>query len=182
MKTKIYTRLLEMQAKKTQLRKVFFFTIEKLQDDPQECFRQIEEYLTKHEDKIEDFYFENYIDEATFAPILVVHVIPKPEWSHGEPNSVWENLLPDDLKDKMTLLKNDIMEILSSYKFEINDKETREHIVGVLENMISKKHNLDVKIMDRTDNAHEDMNTMQFSFFNGKKETVFTVVPNFRNV
>jgi hypothetical protein len=54
------------------VRKRFKFSMEDLQDNPQDCKRQLLEYLITHGDKIEKVEIESEYDELTFAPIFTL--------------------------------------------------------------------------------------------------------------
>lgn len=57
-----------------ELRKELRFNAEDLQDNPNMCMDEILQYLTDHADKIEDYWIENYVNEDTFKPTLILHM------------------------------------------------------------------------------------------------------------
>ena len=58
------------------LRKEFKLTTERLQDDGELALQLVREYLLKYSDRIEKFWFESYVDESTFSPVLVLIMLP----------------------------------------------------------------------------------------------------------
>jgi len=133
---KIYAKIIEMQQKPLELRKVFSFSVESLQDNPETCFREIKEYLDMHSDKIEDFYFESYIDQETFAPIMVIHVIPNVEWrSKMMRNEIFENMLP--AKILVSRIRQRLQNTMNNYLFEFNDTTTRKNMVSDIQKIIT---------------------------------------------
>lgn len=67
---KVLLRLNETQANPSLL-KFFKFSMEDLQDKPQEALKTITDYFEEHEEHIADFTFVPYFDEETMAPRLI---------------------------------------------------------------------------------------------------------------
>lgn len=68
MRNKIFDKIWDLQTKVPTINKFFSFNLEDLNDNPEKCLKEIEDYLERHWDKIEDFSFESWIDEETFKP------------------------------------------------------------------------------------------------------------------
>jgi hypothetical protein len=120
----IHKKLSEMQREKAELRKVFNFSMEKLQDTPGECLAEISDYLETYKDKIEDYYFKSYVDESTFQPVLVMHVIPTQQWRNSMQHFDFVGRFFDP-ESVVSAIRLNLEKIFSKYLFEINDKETR---------------------------------------------------------
>jgi hypothetical protein len=166
---KIYTRLVEMQDRHIELRKVFKFTVEKLQDEPQSCLREIEEYLKEHDDKIEDYWFQSYIDENTFEPHMVMNVVPNSHWrSMMQKNTLFENMLPRHLR--VGILEKRVRDIMESYLFEMNSKETRHKMALDIEKAIFEPGKR-LRVLDSTTEEEADSGGFSFIVKDEEEET-----------
>ena len=74
----VIQKLTEMRDRPKEVRRVFDFTMEDLQDNG---FEEISSYVAMHRDKISDFWIESYFEEHTFRPKVVVHMILNEEWA-----------------------------------------------------------------------------------------------------
>ena len=149
-----------MQQKPLELRKVFSFSVESLQDNPETCFREIKEYLDMHSDKIEDFYFESYIDQETFAPIMVIHVIPNVEWrSKMMRNEIFENMLP--AKILVSRIRQRLQNTMNNYLFEFNDTTTRKNMVSDIQKIITTPGKYP-EVVDITDQAPAEAGAFRY--------------------
>jgi hypothetical protein len=124
---KIQEKLSEMQESTPVLRKHFNFSLEKLQDNPEECLGEIENYLEQHSERIEDFSFESYIDEETFAPVLIMKVTPVAPIRNSMTSFDFVGRLftPQSVA---SAIRENLEKIFANYLFEMNDKETRLHM------------------------------------------------------
>jgi viroplasmin and RNaseH domain-containing protein len=74
----IYDQIIEklqQNASSPTIIKFFTYTIEELQDNPQNL-ESIVEYLQKHKDKWESFDIRTWIDEETFKPVIMIEITP----------------------------------------------------------------------------------------------------------
>lgn len=144
MRDQIFKKIWDLQTKVPTINKFFTFNLEDLQDDPEGCLGEIETYLEKHKDKIEDFFFESWIDEETFKPILMLKIIPSPEIAqHLFSSNLLNILLPSSMESD--LLRERITNVLGKYAFEFNDDTTRKSIASDLEFMLTG-----VEVIDKT--------------------------------
>ena len=79
MKETLLKKIKEMVNRGIEIRKELSFNLEDLQDNPNICIAEVLEYLTEHEDKIKDYWLEQYVSEFTFRPTLVLHMKLKEE-------------------------------------------------------------------------------------------------------
>ncbi len=156
MKNKIFGKIWDLQTKTPTINKFFSFNLEDLNDNPEECLKEIEDYLERHGDKIQDFNFESWIDEDTFKPILMMKMVPVPELAqHLFPSNLLNSLLPSSMESD--LLRNRITNILEKYSFELNEEETRKSIAKDLEfNLYG------VEILDKTTFESVDKGILNF--------------------
>jgi hypothetical protein len=77
MREKIIEKL--KTEKESYIVKMFSFSMEDLQDNPEECLREISDYLESIKKKYRDFEFLSWVDEETFAPKLLMIVYPADE-------------------------------------------------------------------------------------------------------
>ena len=156
MRNKIFDKIWDLQTKVPTINKFFSFNIEDLQDDPEECLKEIEDYLERHGDKIQDFNFESWIDEDTFKPILMMKMVPVPELSrHLFAPSLMNLLLPSSKESE--ILRNRITNVLEKYAFEFNEEDTRKLIVKDIEFVLSG-----VEILDKTTFESVDKGILNF--------------------
>jgi hypothetical protein len=128
MRELIFKKIEELQRRQPTLKKFFVFSLEDLQDDPEGCLEVIEDFLEANKDKIEDFEFENWIDEATFSPVLMMKVSLVPDMSlHLTNNKYFNHLLPSSIE--ANLLREEIQEVLSRYQWEFNTEEVRKSMI-----------------------------------------------------
>ena len=128
MRDKIFKKIEELQRRQPTLKKFFVFSLSDLQDDPEGCLEVIEDFLETNKDKIEDFEFENWIDEATFSPVLMMKVSLVPDMSlHLTNNKCFDNLLPSSIE--ADLLREEIQDVLSRYQWEFNTEEVRKLMI-----------------------------------------------------
>lgn len=137
------------------IRKVFSFSLEELQDNPRKSFIAIKEYIKEHEDKIEDFWFDSYIDENTFMPMLVLHVLPVESIREHLINTHWShianlNVIPYTIEDNVN-------KIFNSFLFEFNNQTTRKQLASMIEQLIKLYTDTEFRIEDRSD---EDSNSV----------------------
>jgi hypothetical protein len=71
---------LQQNASSPKITKFFKFSIEELQDNPQNL-ESIVEYLQKHQGKWESFDIRTWIDEETFKPVIMIEITPIAELS-----------------------------------------------------------------------------------------------------
>jgi hypothetical protein len=131
MRDKIFKKIEELQRREPTLKKFFVFSLEDLQDDQEGCLEVIEDFLESNKDKIEDFEFENWIDEATFSPVLMMKVSLVPDMSlHLTNNKIFNMLVPSSVESH--LLREEIQGVLSRYQWEFNTEETRKSMINDL--------------------------------------------------
>jgi hypothetical protein len=131
MRDKIFKKIEELQRREPTLKKFFVFSLEDLQDDPEGCLEVIEDFLETNKDKIEDFEFENWIDEATFSPVLMMKVSLVPNISlHLTNNKLFNMLVPSSVESD--LLREEIQDVLARYQWEFNTDETRKSMINDL--------------------------------------------------
>ena len=130
------------------LRKVFNLSLERLQDNPRAVFVEIENYIKEHKDKIDDFRFEAYIDEVTFKPVLVMHIVPILPIREGMLNSFWGNLANMDIRPFS--ISEKIETIFQSFAFEFNTPEVRTQLCWMVENVLKMHTAVDFKVVDLT--------------------------------
>lgn len=70
---------LQDRLDKPSLYKFFDFTLEDLQDNP-ENVRNIVDYLELHKGKYEDFDIHTWIDSETFKPRVMIILLPNTEY------------------------------------------------------------------------------------------------------
>jgi hypothetical protein len=156
MRDKIFDKIWDLQTKVPTINKFFTFSLEELHDNPEKCLTEIEHYLEKHGDKIDDFTFESWIDEDTFKPILMMKMIPVEELAkHLFPSNVLNLLLPSSKESE--ILRNRITSVLSKYAFDFNDDDTRKAIASDLEFVLSG-----VEILDKTTFESVDKGILNF--------------------
>lgn len=156
MRNKIFDKIWDLQTKIPTINKFFTFTIEDLRDDPEGCLDAIESYLERHKDKIQDFSFESWIDEATFTPVLMMKMVPVPEISqHLFPSNLFNSLLPSSRESE--ILRNRITNVLNKYAFEFNDDTTRKNMTKDLEFSLSG-----IEIIDKTTFENIDKGILNF--------------------
>lgn len=156
MRNKIFDKIWDLQNRVPTINKFFVFSLEDFHDDPEGCLEVIETYLEKHIDKLEDFFFESWIDEETFKPILMLKMIPVPEIAqHLFPSNLINILLPSSRESE--ILRNRITNVLNKYAFEFSDDETRKRIVKDLEFALSG-----IEIIDKTTFESIDKGILNF--------------------
>jgi hypothetical protein len=143
------------------IKKTFVFSIEELQDSPEECFEEIYQYLSTHKDRIEDFWFNSYLDENSFLPTLVINILPQKEIRHHMINNHWENLinLPIDNDidiDKVDSIIESLEKVFQNFLYEFNTKEIRETIILAIKQILSNRITVDFEIVDFTDKSLAD--------------------------
>lgn len=135
--------------KEKTIRKVFNFSLEELQDNPRKTFTTIRSYLKEHEDRIEDFWFDSYVDENTFMPILVLHILPIESIRNHLINTHWKHIA--DLNIIPYTIEDNVNKIFNSFTFEFNDYTTRKQLSAMIEQLIKLYTTVDFKIEDRTE-------------------------------
>jgi hypothetical protein len=60
------------------IQKFYNYSLEELQDNP-DRLKEIADFLTTHQEKYTDFEIITWIDEKTFAPILMLRMYPSEE-------------------------------------------------------------------------------------------------------
>jgi hypothetical protein len=115
MKEKFLEKLEEMQNREVEIRKVLSFNVEDLQDNPNMCLAEVLEYLTEHDEKIEDYWIENNVNHDTFKPELILHMKLTPEWKSklfgsddSARTSAWEKMIAaaKTIKDNDLIFKD----------------------------------------------------------------------------
>lgn len=156
MRNKIFEKIWDLQTKQPTINKFFVFTLEDLEQDSEGCLDVIESYLERHKDKIEDFFFESWMDEETFTPVLMLKMVPVPEIAcHLFSSNLLNVLLPSSKESE--ILRERITNILNKYSFEFNEEETRKSIVKDLEFIFT-----DVEIIDKTTPENIDKGVLNF--------------------
>ena len=95
---KVISRLYEAQANPTLL-KFFKFSMEDLQDKPNETLKLITDYFESYADNIEDFTFVPYFDEETMAPRLIAVIKLDDEMTKYLSSPIAEKLIKDLKKE-----------------------------------------------------------------------------------
>jgi hypothetical protein len=168
MMEKIYKRLDEMNKRPHELRKTFSFNMEDLQDKPEICLKEIKDYLDLHGDKIDDFRFESYVDEETFKPMLIMHILLNEEWQKMiVSNGLWENLIP--ATRKVESLREQVRSVMELYLYEINDATTRKQMAMHIQSVITIPGK-DVEVIDITTNEDVDANRFSYVVRDGENE------------
>lgn len=168
---KIQEKLKDMQTSVKTIDKVFTFSMENLQDNPNKCLSEIKDYLEEHADKIEDYWFTSHIDQHSFKPILTMHVIPVESIAKSLKDDHWTSLAKADLT--VEKMESDIREIFSHYLFEFNNKETRQSIVENVSSYFSHLTEDKFKVKDETTPEVVDSGGCIFVVDRGGKE--FTI-------
>lgn len=146
LKKKIRERLQVLVTEKNKtIKKTFKFSLEKLQDSPRDCFDEIFRYLNEHEGKIEDFWFDSYIDEETFLPHLVMNVVPVESIRQHILNSHWEKLANVDIRPYTVQKK--VEKILESFAGEANTPQVRESIKEIISQVLRTYIDVDFKVV-----------------------------------
>jgi hypothetical protein len=133
------------------IRKVFVFSVEKIQDDPISVFSEIFDYVELHSDKIEDFHFESYIDENTFAPTLVMHIVPVEEIRKGMINSFWRSVT--DLDIRPFTVSKQIEEVANQFIYEFNTPEIRNQMCSIIESLLKAHTTEEFKVANSVDDS-----------------------------
>jgi len=162
MKDLIFEKIWNLQTNTPTLKKFFSFNLEDLQDNPEECLKEIEDYLEKHKDKIVDFSFESWIDEETFRPILMMKMyLVESLAMHLYPSNTFNSLLPSS-KEAM-LIRERITNMISEYGFEFDTEEVRKVIIEKLKYILGGVEIIDLTTFENIDNGvhnfivrHED--------------------------
>jgi hypothetical protein len=136
------------------IRKVFEMSIEEIQDNPRKSYQTIKDYIKQHEDKIEDFWFDSYVDENTFTPMLVLHVLPIASIRDSLINNYWNNIV--NLNVIPFVVEDKISEIFQQFIFEFNDFSTRKHLSSMIEQLIKFYTNVEFFIDDDTSKDQSD--------------------------
>ena len=156
MRNKIFDKIWDLQTKVPTINKFFSFNLVDLNDNPEKCLKEIEDYLERHWDKIEDFTFESWIDEETFKPILMMKMTPVPELAkHLFPSNILNQLLPSSKESD--ILRNRITNVLEKYAFEFNVEDTRKLIINDIEFVLSG-----VEVLDKTTFENVDKGVLNF--------------------
>ena len=156
MRNKIFDKIWDLQTKQPTINKLFPFSLEDLQQDPEGCLEVIESYLERHKDKIEDFFFESWMDEVSFTPILMMKMVPVPEIArHLFSSNLLNVLLPSSKESE--ILRERITNILSKYAFEFNEQEYRKGIISDLQFIFPE-----VEIIDKTAPENIDKGILNF--------------------
>lgn len=162
MKDIIFEKIWNLQTSTPTLKKFFSFNIEDLQDNPEECLKEMEDYLEKHKDKIVDFSFDTWIDEETFRPILMMKMYLVESLAiHLYPSNTFNSLLPSS-KEAM-LIRERITNIISEHAFEFNTEEARKLIIEKLKYILGGLEIIDLTTFENVDKGvtnfivkHED--------------------------
>lgn len=162
MKDLIFEKIWNLQTNTPTLKKFFSFSLEDLQDNPEECLKEIEDYLEKHKDKIVDFSFDSWIDEETFRPILMMKMYLVESLSmHIYPSNTFNSLLPSS-KEAM-LLRERITNVMNEYNFEFNTEDVRKLILEKLKYVLGGIEIIDLTTFENIDKGvanfivkHED--------------------------
>jgi len=156
-KTKIIEKLRDLEKSLPTIQKNFSFSMEDLQDFPERCLDEISQYLTLHSEKIEDFFFTSFIEEATFKPVLIMHVIPVASIRENMQNKLFSKIT--SLEDS---LENLLYEELSEFLFEDNTEEIRDLMKKKIENFLEK---MGRKIFNTSlENAPDDSHIFNFYY------------------
>ena len=140
------------EDKNKTIRKVFKLSVEEMQDNPRKVYTLIRNYIKQYEDKIEDFWFDSYIEEETFAPILVLHVLPIESIRNHLTNNHWLNVV--NLNVIPFIVEEKILEIFQRFTFEFIDLVTRKHIFDLIEQLLKFYTEVKFHIEDNTSNEH----------------------------
>lgn len=133
---KIQTRLADSQSRKKYIRKVFRFSSVDYEDAPYTLLEEIEEYISQHELKIDDFEFESYIDSDAMQTILILRMYPDDNISkYLQNNTNVDKII--NCNTNIAIIRSGVKKILESFVFEINDEKTRSVIQHVVSDFIS---------------------------------------------
>jgi hypothetical protein len=150
MRDLIFEKIWNLQTSTPTLKKFFSFTLEDLNDNPEECLKEIEDYLSKHGDKIIDFSFDTWIDEETFRPILMMKMyLVESLAMHVYPSNMFNCLLPSS-KEEM-LLRERITNLMSDYTSEFNNEDVRKLIVEKLKYILDGVDVIDLTTFENID-------------------------------
>lgn len=156
MKDLIFEKIWNLQTSTPTLKKFFSFNLEDLQDNPEECLKEIEGYLEKHKDKIVDFSFDQWIDVDTFRPILMMKMyVVESLAMHLYPSNTFNSLLPSS-KEAM-LIRERITNMIGEHVFEFNTEEARKVIIEKLKYILGG-----VEIIDKTTFENVDKGILNF--------------------
>lgn len=123
LKEKIYN----LHLKEPTLRKFFRFSATELKDSPESCLEKIEQYLSQHQDKIESYSLDNWIDSETFGVVVMLEMtLTDPLSQHLFPQNLLFDLL--DPEQKSLILRERIQNIMALYEWEWNTEDTRKEI------------------------------------------------------
>lgn len=174
----IFKKLEEVQRSVPSINKFFIFNLEDLEDNPESCLNQIEEYLEKHKDKVKDIEFETWIDEETFCPVVMLKMFPVD--SIGKylfRANILNSLLPPETEAR--ILREKVQNILLKYNWEFNDEETRKSMISDLCFALSIDKIVDRTTLENIDNgiinffveeAGEELTISQYLDIVGKKK------------
>ena len=174
MRDLIFNKIEELQKSVPTLKKFFVLDPEELKIDPEGYLEVIEDYLTEHDDKIQDFKFESWIDDETFSIILMLTMTLKPEISAFMfRGNALNNLVPSKIEAE--ILREKTQHILQKYGWEFNTKETRAQIVAELTSALGVD-----EIIDRT--TDETIDTQKMDLFIKNLGNEFEINGFLRNI
>jgi hypothetical protein len=166
MRNQIFQKIWDLQTSTPTLKKFFYFTFEDLQNNPEECLKEIEDYLQKHKDKIKDFSFETWLDEETFEAILMLKMdIDESLSVHIYPPNSFNTLLPSS-KESM-LLRERVTNLFNQYSFDFNSQESRNVIIHKLQYILGLGS---VEVIDITSQENIDQGSLNFIVKKDDKE------------
>lgn len=139
---KLKERICEIASEKNKiLRKTFKLNLADVQDDPESIVIDVYQYLKDHQDKIEDFWIEQYIDPETFAPVLEVKVLPVEDIRKHMINSFWEPLSNVNLG--VVGLKLSMEDTVNTILSQEVDMEIKKSLLKIFKETITTLVNLD---------------------------------------
>jgi hypothetical protein len=151
----IFDKLEKLLNKPATINKFFVFNIQDLKHDPEGCIEVIEDYLESHKDKIEDIEFDTWIDEETFAPVVMMRMIPNKELGkYLHISNVLNNLLPSSAEAH--LLRERVTSVFEKFQFEFNKPSIRNNMKNELEYILG------VTIVDKTTELNVDQGVANF--------------------
>jgi hypothetical protein len=135
-------RIHEILSEKNKIiRKTFRVNLADLQDDPESVVIDIYQYLKAHQDKIEDFWIEHYVDPESFTPVLEVKILPVEDIRKHMLNSFWESLSSVNLQ--VVGLKLSMEDTVNTILSQEVGMEIKKSLLRVFKETITALVNLD---------------------------------------
>ena len=156
MRKLIFKKIEDLVTRTPTLNRFFVFSIEELNNDYDGCLKIIENYLESHEDKIQEFEFDSWIDSETFHFVLLLKMTLDDSLSkHIKPSNILNSLLPSSTE--VRILRERIQNVFLNYSWDFNTEENRKNVISELEMV------LDIQgIQDKTTPANIDLGVLNF--------------------